>query len=71
MIKNKCLVCGSFNLRADRALSGRLICTSCGNPYGVRKIGSKKSFDNNISFINIKNSLFIFLLIFVVILVVI
>ena len=32
------MVCGSSNLRADRALSGRLICTSCGNPYGVRKV---------------------------------
>tara|TARA_Y100001968_G_C19266935_1_gene672188 strand:+ start:251 stop:466 length:216 start_codon:yes stop_codon:yes gene_type:complete len=36
MNKNKCLVCGSLSFIADRALSGRLICTSCGNPYGVR-----------------------------------
>ena len=42
MISNKCLVCGSSNLRADRALSGRLICTSCGNPYGVRKVRRNK-----------------------------
>ena len=42
MILNKCLVCGSSNLIADRALSGRLICTSCGNPYGVRNLGSNK-----------------------------
>ena len=38
MISNKCLFCGSSNLIADRALSGRLVCTSCGNPYGVRKV---------------------------------
>ena len=39
MIPNKCLYCGSTNLRADRALSGRIICTSCGSPYGVKKSG--------------------------------
>ena len=49
---NKCLYCGSYNLRADRALSGRLVCTSCGNPYGVKKAGRNniktfKSFSLN------------------------
>ena len=49
---NKCLYCGSYNLRADRALSGRLVCTSCGNPYGVKKavrnnIKTFKSFPFN------------------------
>ena len=39
---NKCLFCGSPNLIADRGLSGRLVCTSCGNPYGVRGVGSNK-----------------------------
>ena len=71
MIKNKCLVCGSFNLRADRALSGRLICTSCGTPYGVRTTGKYKSNINNSSFINVKKTIFIFLLIFVFIIVII
>ena len=33
----KCLICGSSNLRADRSLSGRLVCNLCGTPYGVRK----------------------------------
>ena len=42
MIANKCLVCGSSNLRADRALSGRLVCNACGNPYGVRKVRRNK-----------------------------
>ncbi len=49
MITKKCLVCGSCNFRADRALSGRLVCISCGNPYGVRKKGrNKKNNFNNI-----------------------
>ena len=39
MIANKCLVCGSSNLRADRALSGRLVCNSCGTPFGARGAG--------------------------------
>ena len=69
MSSSKCLVCGSSNLRADRALSGRLICTSCGNPYGVRKVGSNKL--NNLNFSsNKKNWLFIFLLIFAFIIVI-
>ena len=38
----KCLFCGSSSLRADRALSGRIICTSCGKPYGARKVNSNK-----------------------------
>ena len=71
MIKNKCFVCGSFNFRADRALSGRLVCTSCGNPYGIRKFDRSKSFKYNPSSINLKNLFFIVLLIFAFILVVI
>ena len=45
---NKCLYCGSYNLRADRTLSGRLVCTSCGNPYGVKKAvrNNLKKFDS-------------------------
>ena len=70
MIKNKCLVCGSFDFRADRALSGRLICISCGYPYGVRRAGRNK-FMNNASIINTKQFLFIFLLVFVIIIVII
>ena len=70
MIKHQCLVCGSISFRADRALSGRLICTECGNPYGVRNAGSFKSINNYSSYINIKNLLFIFLLIIVFILVI-
>ncbi len=60
MIANKCLVCGSFKLRADRALSGRLVCMSCGNPYGVRKAGRNKL---NTFSLNMKFWLFIFILI--------
>ncbi len=64
----QCLVCGSSNLRADRALSGRLICTSCGNPYGVRKAGRNNA---NSFLINKKHLFFIALLIVAFILVII
>tara|TARA_Y100001968_G_C19362075_1_gene720379 strand:- start:1054 stop:1269 length:216 start_codon:yes stop_codon:yes gene_type:complete len=65
MIKNKCLVCGSFDFRADRALSGRLICISCGNPYGVRKIGRNKFVNKNHISFNNKKFFLIFLFIIV------
>jgi len=68
MIANKCLFCGSSNLRADRALSGRLVCTSCGNPYGVRKAGRNKI--KNLTF-DKKYLFFFFILIVAFILVII
>ncbi len=71
MIANKCLFCGSSRLRADRALSGRLVCTSCGNPYGVRKIVRNKSINVNNLFFNSKTIPFIFLLLLVFFLVII
>ena len=67
-MKNKCMVCGSFDFRADRALSGRLVCISCGNPYGVRKIGKNKL---NKNMMNTKNVFFILLFVCVFILVII
>ena len=71
MIANKCLFCGSSNLRADRALSGRLVCTSCGNPYGVRKAVRNKI--NNFNPLSSSNKywLFILILLFAFILVII
>jgi len=71
MIRNQCLVCGSSNLRADRALSGRLVCNSCGTPFGVgRRVKNKTSIYNKFS-INNKYFLFICILILAVFLVVI
>ena len=71
MSKNKCLVCGSPNLRADRALSGRLVCNSCGTPFGVgRRVNNKKNYYTKLSFNN-KYFLFICILIFAFILVVV
>ena len=71
MSVNKCFVCGSSNLRADRALSGRLVCNSCGNPYGVRKLRKNKiNIFNTLSF-NKKYWFFLFILIFSVVLVII
>ena len=67
----KCLICGSSNLRADRSLSGRLVCNSCGTPFGVvRRARNKTSLYNNFKLDN-KYLLFIFILILAFILVVI
>ena len=71
MIRNKCLVCGSSNLRADRALSGRLVCNSCGTPLGVgRGVNNKTKTYNKFS-LNNKYFLFICILIIAFVLVVI
>ena len=70
MNANKCLSCGSSNLRADRSLSGRLICNSCGSPYGVRRAGNKINNFNNFS--NKKKFwIFIFIFLFSLIIVII
>jgi len=71
MITNKCLFCGSSNLRADRALSGRLVCNSCGTPFGVGRRGNKKNNYLNIFSLNNKFFLFLCILIFAFILVII
>ena len=64
MISSKCLVCGSSNLRADRALSGRLVCTSCGNFYGVRKV--RRNELNKLNPFSINEKYLIFICIFIV-----
>ena len=71
MIPPKCFVCGSSSMRADRALSGRLVCNSCGAPLGVKGRGSKIINNSNNFSLNKKYFLFIILLIFIFILVVI
>ncbi len=71
MIKNRCLVCGSSNMRADRALSGRLVCNSCGTPLGVKRAGNNKSNYFSIFSLNRQHLLFLFILIISFILVVI
>ena len=70
MIANKCLVCGSSNMRADRALSGRLVCNSCGTPYGVRK-GIQSPSNFNYFIFKKKYLIFLFILIFSFILIII
>jgi len=64
MSLNKCLFCGSSNLRADRALSGRLVCASCGNPYGVRKKGRNQL--NNLEYFSVKKKYLLFISIFLI-----
>ena len=63
MIANKCLVCGSSSLRADRALSGRLVCNSCGTPFGVKRQGSRKI--NNFYNFSLDKKYFLFFCIFI------
>ena len=71
MIIDKCYICGSSKLRADRALSGRLVCASCGNLYGERKTGrNKQNFLNNFSF-NSRYLIFLAMFIFAFVLVII
>ena len=71
MSSKKCLVCGSSSLRADRALSGRLVCNSCGTPLGVgRQRNNKKNYLNIFS-LNNKYFLFLCILTFAFILVII
>ena len=69
MISNKCFACGSSNMRADRALSGRLVCNSCGTPFGVRKSGKNKI--NNLNIFPFRKNHFLFLLIFTVVLIIV
>ena len=64
MIANKCLVCGSSKMRADRALSGRLVCNSCGTPLGIRRQGNYKM--NNFKRFSINNKYFFLLCLLIV-----
>lgn len=58
-------------MRADRALSGRLVCNSCGTPFGVgRRVNNKKGIYSKFLFNN-KYILFISILIVAFILVVV
>ena len=69
MIAPKCFVCGSSSMRADRALSGRLVCNSCGAPFGVKRRGGNKiNYTNGFS-INKKFFIFITLMLIAFILV--
>ncbi len=63
MIANKCLVCGSSNMRADRALSGRLVCNACGTPLGVG--GRRKKNINYFSKYSLNNKYLFFLCILI------
>ena len=72
MIRTICFVCGSSNMRADRALSGRLVCNSCGTPFGNgKRLKNKTNVFNNFSRGNNKYFLFSCLLIIAFILIVI
>ena len=71
MIATKCFVCGSSSMRADRALSGRLVCNSCGAPLGVTRRGGKIINNSNNFALNKKYFLFLTIVILAFILVII
>ncbi len=51
-------------MRADRALSGRLVCNSCGAPYGVRR--TDKNRVNNLNKFSFNNKYILFICILIV-----
>ena len=58
-------------MRADRALSGRLVCTSCGTPFGVGRQGKNKKINYNMFSLNNKYFLFLCILILAIVIVII
>ena len=53
-MKSKCVFCGGFEFRADRALAGKIICVTCGRPLSSRPIkflNYKNKFSLNKKFI--------------------
>ena len=67
MRKAICNYCGSPNLRADRSLSGRIICMSCGRPYGGRSFSVNKTGKGVLS----NSHLFLYLLLFMIVFIII
>ena len=51
-------------MRADRALSGRLVCNSCGTPFGVGRLRNKKN--NNFNIFSLNNKYFFLLCLLIV-----
>ena len=51
-------------MRADRSLSGRLVCNSCGTPFGYGRRKIKKN--NYLSVPSLNNKYVLFLCIFIV-----
>ena len=69
MKTNSCHKCGSFNLIADRALAGRIICANCGTPisnYAYKSNSPTLNINRNFKNIIIFTVLFILVLILVV-----
>tara|TARA_Y100001968_G_C19410172_1_gene745836 strand:- start:1188 stop:1364 length:177 start_codon:yes stop_codon:yes gene_type:complete len=51
-------------MRADRSLSGRLVCNSCGTPFGGR--GAVKNKINNLNGFSLNRKYALFLFIFII-----
>ena len=68
MYNKKCLICGSQNIKADRSLGGRMVCSNC---------GSLKIKENKINnyFFNIRKDfksaiIFIFIILIIILLII-
>ena len=46
MKNSSCNFCGSSRLKADRALSGRIICMDCGRPIGLNSYSGRNTKSN-------------------------
>lgn len=70
MSPNRCNYCGSTNLRADRALAGRIICNECGIPAGTKTSRFapvyNRRIDKTINFNMLLLMIFILVIIFVI-----
>ncbi len=46
----RCRNCGSTNMRADRALAGRLVCNQCGYLIGSKLVNKNSTVRRSFSF---------------------
>ena len=61
----RCNRCGSSNLRADRALAGRIICNDCGTPFSKSRPWGK-SRSNKAMNSSVKNMLLFIIFIIII-----
>ena len=65
MKNSSCNFCGSSRLKADRALSGRIICMDCGRPIGLNSYSGRNTKSNK----NDKAIVFVLILVSVILII--
>ena len=68
-MRNECDYCGSSQLRADRALSGRIVCMRCGRPTNGRSFTGKTLIRKPRKIL--KNYLFLIIVLFVFLIIIV